>query len=163
MEIDEISKYLSPITVGFIAAYFGSLLALNKSKKEKLWDERKAIYKEIIEAFEELGGWSEYTRACYSCEPTIDVNVNFDEPLRVISKRSAIGSLFLSEAFQKVLEEANIKLGQTRFQINEESMPDMYSEQGRAEWSLILSREIREIVDNYLPKLISIAKKEIPK
>lgn len=163
MEIDEISKLLSPITVGFIAAYFGSLLALNKFKKEKLWDERKAIYKEIIEAFEELGCWSEYTRARHCCEPTIDVNVNFDESLRVISKRSAIGSLFLSEAFQKELEEANIKLSQTRFQIKEESMPDMYSEQGRAEWSLILSREIREIVDNYLPKLISIAKKEIPK
>jgi hypothetical protein len=71
--------------------------------------------------------------------------------------------LFLSEDFQITLEEANIKLSQTRFQINEESMPDMHSEQGRAEWLFILSKEIREIVDSYLPKLISIAKKEIPK
>jgi hypothetical protein len=163
VEIDEISKYLSPITVGFIAAYFGSLLALNKFKKEKLWDERRAIYKEIIEAFEELGCWSEYTRALHCCEPTTDVDVKFDEPLRVISKRSAIGSLFLSESFQEVLEEANLKLSQTRFQIHEESRPDMYSERGRAEWLLVLSGEIKEIVDNYLPKLISIAKKEIPK
>ena len=52
MAIDQISQYLSPITVGFVAAYLGSRLALNKFKQEKLWDERRAIYKEIIEAFE---------------------------------------------------------------------------------------------------------------
>lgn len=163
MAIDEISQYLSPITVGFVAAYLGSRLALNKFKQEKLWDERRSIYKEIIEAFEELGCWSEYTRASHCCEPTIGVNIKFDEPLRIISKHSATGGLFLSEDFQIILEEANIKLGQTRFQINEESLPDMHSEQGRAEWLFVLSKEIREVVDSYLPKLISIAKKEIPK
>lgn len=163
MAIDEISTYLSPITVGFVAAYFGSLLALNKFKQEKLWDERRAIYKEIIEAFEELGHWSEYIRASHCCEPTIEVSVKFDEPLRTISKHSATGGLFLSADFQIILEEANVKLSQTRFQINEESMPDMHSEQGRAEWSLVLSKEIKGVVDNYLPKLISVAKKEIPK
>lgn len=163
MQIDEIYKYLSPITVGFVAAYLGSRLALNKFKQEKLWDERRAIYKEIIEAFEELGCWSEYIRASHCCEPTIEVNVKFDEPLRIISKHGATGGLFLSENFQIILKEANIKLSQTRFQINEESMPDMYSEQGRAEWLFVLSNQIREVVDHYLPKLISIAKKEIPK
>ena len=163
MEIDEIFKYLSPITVGFIAAYFGSLLALNKFKKEKLWDERRAIYKEIIEAFEELECWSEYIRASHCCEPTIDANVNFNDSLRVISKRSSIGCLFLSEAFQTVLEEANLKLNQIRFQINEESKPDIHLEQERAEWLFILSKEINGAVNQYLPQLISIAKKEIPK
>lgn len=163
MQIDEISKYLSPITVGFVAAYLGSRLALNKFKQEKLWDERRAIYKEIIEAFEELGCWSEYIRASHCCEPTIEVNVKFDEPLRIISKHSATGSLFLSEDFQIILKKANIKLSQTRFQINEESMGDMHSEQDRAEWLFVLSKEVKVVVDNYLAKLISIAKKEIPK
>lgn len=163
MAIDEISQYLAPITVGFVAAYSASLLAINKFKQEKLWDERRAIYKDIIEAFEELQCWSEYTRASHCCEPTTEVSVKFDEPLRIISKHSATGGLFLSEDFQIILEEANIKLSQTRFQINEASMPDMHSEQGRAEWLFILSREIREVVENYLPKLISIAKKEMPK
>jgi len=163
VEIDEISKYLSPITVGFIAAYLGSLLALKKFKKEKLWDERKAIYKEVIEAFEGLGCWAEYMRASHCFEPTIDVDIKFEDYLRVISKRSAIGRLFLSEAFQHVLEEANSKLILTRFQISEESMPDMYSEQERVEWLFVLSNKIREVVDDYLPKLISIAKVEIPK
>ncbi|GAB1145654.1 MAG: hypothetical protein Sw2PiBPW_40910 [Shewanella algae] len=35
MEIDEISKFIAPLTVGFIAAYLGSLLALRKFKREK--------------------------------------------------------------------------------------------------------------------------------
>ena len=163
MEIDEISKFLSPITVGFLAAYLGSLLALKKFKKEKLWDERRLIYKEVIEAFEELQAWSEYMRASHCCEPTIDVNTNFDESLRIISKCSAIGGLFLSIEFQKVLEEANLKLSQTRFQVKEESMPDMDSERGRADWTFILAKEISEVVGQYLPRLISLAKLEIPK
>lgn len=163
MEIDEISKFLSPIIVGFIGAYFGSLLALNKFKKEKLWDERKSIYKEIIEAFEELSAWSEYMRSSHCCEPTISVKTTFDEPLRIISKRSAIGGLFLSKAFQEVLEEANLKLNQIRFQVNEESLPDIHSEQGRTEWLFILSKEVKVAIDDYLPRLMSIAKEEIPK
>lgn len=163
MELGEISKYLSQITVGFVAAYLGSKLAINKFKQEKLWDERRFIYKEIIEAFEELGYWSEYIRASHCCEPTIEVSIQFDEPLRIISKHSATGDLFLSEGFQIILKEANIKLSQTRFQINEGRMQDENSEQVRAEWLFELSKEIREVVDSYLPKLISIAKKEIPK
>jgi len=163
VEIDEISKFLSPITVGFIAAYLGSVLALNKFKKEKIWDERRAIYKEIIEAFEELMYWSEYVRASHCCEPTIKADIKFDESLRLISKHSATGSLMLSEKFQKTLEEANLKLHQTRFQINEESLPDMYSDRGRAEWLFVLSKEIGGIVREFLPNLIAIAKNEIPK
>lgn len=163
MDIGEMSKYLAQIAAIFLAAYLGSFLALKKFKKEKLWDERKAIYKEVIEAFEELKMWSEYMQASHCCEPTINVNFEFYEALRVISKRSAIGGLFLSEEFQKVLEEADVRLSQTRFQINEESMPDMDSERGRAEWLFILAREINEVVNEYLLKLISIAKEEMPK
>lgn len=163
MEIDAISKYLSPIAVGFIAAYLGSILALNKFKKEKLWEERRSIYKEIIEAFEELLYWSEYVRASHCCEPTIEGDIKFDESLRVIAKHSSTGGLFLSEDFQKKLEEAHVKLHRTRFQINEESLPDMNSERGQSEWMFVLSKEIRDVVSNFLPKLITIAKNEIPK
>ncbi len=163
MEIDAISNFLAPINVGFIAAYLGSLLALSKFKKEKLWNERKAIYKEIIEAFEELDCWSEYQRASHCCEPTINVDVKYDEPLRVISKRSAIGSLFLSDAFQENLSQANEKLMHIRFQIHEDSMPDMYTPEGRAEWLFTLSVAVKKIVDEHLPVLIAIAKNEIPK
>jgi hypothetical protein len=69
----------------------------------------------------------------------------------------------LSEKFQKTLEEANLKLHQTQFQINEESLPDMDSERGRDEWLFVLSKEIGGIVSEFLPKLITIAKNEIPK
>lgn len=163
MEIEEVMKYLPPIFVGFISAYFGSMFAFKKFKSEKLWDERRAIYKEVIEAFEELGGWAEYMLALNYCEPTIDVEFKFDEPLRVISKRSVIGRLFLSKAFYKTLEEADLKLRDIRFRINEECQPDMDSDRGRSEWLVILATQIKGLVDDYLPKLLSIAKDEIPK
>ncbi|CAM5195084.1 hypothetical protein [Alishewanella longhuensis] len=163
MEIDAISSFLAPITVGFIAAYLGSRLALSKFKKEKLRDERKEIYKEIIEAFEELSCWSEYQRASHCCESTINVDVKYDEPLRVISKRSAIGGLFLSDAFQKRLSQANEKLVNIRFEIHEDSMPDMYTAEGRAEWLFTLAVGVKKIVDEHLLELISIARSEMPK
>ncbi len=163
MEIDEISKFLSPITVGFIAAYLGSKLALEKFKKEKLWDERRSIYKEVIESFEELIHWSEYVRASHCCEPTIEEKIKFDESLRIISKHSVTGGLLLSQEFQETLEKANTQLHRVRFQINEESLPDLNTDRGRDEWLFILSSEIRKVVDEYMPKLISIAKNEIPK
>ncbi|WXG51719.1 MAG: hypothetical protein RNU03_12885 [Candidatus Sedimenticola sp. (ex Thyasira tokunagai)] len=78
MEIDAISKFLAPITVGFIAAYLGSVLALSKFKKEKLWDERRVIYKEVIESFEEIVFWCEYVRASHCCEPVIDSDISFE-------------------------------------------------------------------------------------
>lgn len=163
MAIDEISKFLSPITVGFIAAFLGSKLALDKFKKEKLWDERRATYKEIIESFEELAYWSEYVRASHCCEPTIEGDIKFDASLRVISKYSATGSLLLSNEFQKTLEKANSRLHQIRFQINEESLPDMGSERESAEWLFILAKEVSGVVGEYLPVLIAVAKNEVPK
>ncbi len=163
MEFNEIFKYIAQIIVVFLGAYFGSLLAWHKFKQEKLWEQRRVIYKEIIEAFEELGFWSEYIRASHYFEPTIEVNIQFDHSLRIISKHTATGSLFLSEGFQIILKEANVKLNQILFQVNEERRFDNDSEQSRAEWLLVLSKEIRMEIDIFLPKLISEAKKEIPK
>lgn len=53
--IDEIFKYLSSILVGFLAAYFGSLLALKKFKKEKLWGEKRSIYKRLLKLLRSWG------------------------------------------------------------------------------------------------------------
>jgi len=163
LELQEVFKYLFQMIVVFFGAYFGSQIALNKFKKEKLWEQKRAIYKEIIEAFEELGFWSQYIKASHYFEPTIEVNIQFDHSLRIISKHTATGALFLSDDFQIILKDANVRLNQVLFEVNEERRFDNGSEQSRAEWLLIMSKEIRVVIDSFLPKLISIAKKEIPK
>jgi hypothetical protein len=160
LDIEAILKYLSPITVGLVAAFLASKFALVKFKQEKTWGERRESYKEVIEAFEELAHWAEQVRASHCCEPTIGGEAHFDESLRKISKFSATGAFFFSKSFHQIVEESNTKLSKTFFQINEESAPDSYTEQGASEWRFVLANHVRGIIDENLPKLVSIAMDE---
>lgn len=157
MDVEAILKYLSPITVGLLAAFFASKFALVKFKKEKTWGERRESYKETIEAFEELAHWAEQVRASHCCEPTIGGEAYFDESLRKISKFSATGGLYFSKSFHEIVEESNAKLSKTLFQINEDSAPDSSTDQGASEWRFILSCHVKGIIDENLPKLVSLA------
>jgi hypothetical protein len=160
MDIDQISKYLAPVTVGFIAAYLGSQLALRKFKQEIIWSERRKYYKEVIEAFEELIHWSEQVRASHYCEPTIGGEAKFQESLRLISKCRFTGGFLAATEFQESVEELYTAIVKSRFQVEEDSRPDSDTEQGRAEWHLIQANEIRAIVEKDLPKLINIVNSE---
>jgi len=155
--------FVSSIIIGFISALIGSRLAFLKFKQEKLWGERKAIYKEIIIAFEELGSWAEDRRASICCESTINVDFNYDQPLRTISKWNAVGSLFISDNFQKCLNEAYDKIAELKSRVHEEAM----CESDNLEKSLYVSLDsavgMKEIVLEYLPRLISEAREETPR
>ncbi len=146
-----------------MAAYFASKFAIRKFKEEKVWDERRESYKEVIEAFEELIHWAEQVRASHCCEPTIEGESVFYQPLRKISKFSATGGLIFSKEFHSIVKETNTKVSKIRFKIDEESQPDMNTDKDRAEWSFILAGEIREVIESNLPKLIEVATNEMPK
>ena len=103
MIYEDVFKWITPFVIGGTSAFLASWLALRKFKSEKTWDERRAAYKEVIESFEELAHWSEQVRASHFCEPTIGGEGKFDEPLRIISKYSATGSLLFSTKFQEIL------------------------------------------------------------
>ena len=163
MDIEAILRFVSPITVGLVAAYLASKFAIRKFKEEKMWGERRESYREVIEAFEELTHWAEQVRASHCCEPTIGGDAKFDESLRKISKYSATGGLVFSSDFHNIVKESNSQISKIRFEIDDESKPDMYTEQGAAEWYFVLANEIRQIIDNNLPKLIKVATSEIPK
>ena len=163
MELEEILKYLSPVTVGLIAAFVASKFALRKFKEEKVWDERRDSYKNAIEAHEEILHWAEQVRASHCCEPIIGGEAKFDDALREISKYAATGGLVFSKEFHEIVRESNSKISKIRFQVDEESKPDMHTEQGAAEWDFHLAIEIRNIVEGTLPKLIKVATSEIPK
>jgi hypothetical protein len=157
MDIDLLSKYLAPVTVGFVAAYLGSQLALSKFKKETIWFERRKYYKEVIEAFEELVHWSEQVRASHFFEPTIGGEAKFQESLRLISKCRLTGGFLAATEFQQAVEELYTAIVKSRFKVEEESRRDSDTDQVRAEWNLIQADEIRVIVEKGLPKLIKIA------
>ena len=163
MDYTEIIKLLSPIFVGFMSAYFGSLLALNKFKKEKFWDERRSGYRSVIEAFEELDHWSEIVRAESCCEPSSSIESKSEEALRVIAKYSKTGNLLFSNEFQQELESAYNNIRRSEFEIHNESLGDMETERQRMEWQAIHANEVRALVSKSLPKLIGLAKDELPK
>ncbi|WP_133087309.1 hypothetical protein [Shewanella algae] len=60
------------------------------------------------------------------------------------------------------MKQAHAELYQVRFQINEESMPDLDTDRGRKEWLFILPKEIRSVSKKYLDQLINLAKDELP-
>jgi len=65
-----------------------------------------------------------------NCEPVIGGDAKFDESLRKISKFGATGGLIFSTKFHDIVKESNTKILKIWFEIDDESKPDMYSEQG---------------------------------
>ncbi|WP_283742950.1 hypothetical protein [Sideroxydans sp. CL21] len=162
MNAAEFFKWFTPIIVGLISAYVASSLALKKFKKEKVWDERRAAYKEVIESIEEIIHWSEQLRASHCCEPTIGREGDVDASLRNLAKYSATGALIFSESFHDILKDANGRIHRIMFQIDDESKPDLNSEKEMAEWRFVHASEMRKVLEECLPKLISVAKSEQP-
>jgi hypothetical protein len=160
LDIEVFFKWFTPIVVGLISAYFASSLALKKFKKEKVWDERRSAYKEVIESIEEIIHWAEQVRASHCCEPTIGGEANVDEPLRKLAKYSVTGSLIFSDEFHNLLKDANLKIHRLRFEIDDESKPDVGSEREMAEWNFQLANGIRKVLEECLLKLISVTKSE---
>jgi len=159
----EIAKIAAPIIVGLISAYAATTLALKKSKKEKHWDEKRSAYNKVIQALEELQYWADKVRSEHCCEPSNSVEANQDEALREIQRYSKIGALIFTDAFHSALHEANSAINQVIFAVNEESLGDRNDEREMGEWRFHEAIEIRKIIDEYLPKMIAIAKNELPK
>ncbi|GGX71444.1 hypothetical protein [Saccharospirillum salsuginis] len=160
MSAAEFFRWFTPIAVGLISAYVASLLALRKFKREKVWDERRTAYKELIETVEEIIYWAEQVRASHCCEPTIGHEGDVNASLRTLAKYSATGALIFSDKFHEVVMNANIRIHKLMFQIDDESMPDLHSEREMADWRLIQATEIRKILEECLPELIRVAKSE---
>lgn len=127
-----------------------------------MWDERRATYKDVIESIEEIIHWSEHIRASHYCEPTIGSEGNLDESLRKLARFSTTGSLIFSDEFHSTLKDANLRIHRLMFEIDEESKPDCESKREMAEWRFSLANEIREVLEERLPKLIAVAKSEQP-
>lgn len=154
-------KLLAPILVGFGGAYFGSMLALNKFKKEKFWDERRSGYKNVVNAFEVLDCWSEVVRAESFCEPSRELDSKPEKSLREIEKYSKIGGMLFSAKFQKILVDTYCEISKMEFQVHNESLGDSDSDDKMREWRIVHATELRGIVSEALPKLIEVAKYDL--
>lgn len=163
MDFLEYFEAFSPILVGFLSAYFGSLFALKKFKNEKIWDERRAGYTDVIHALEEILYWAEIVRAESFCEPSSDIPAKYDEALREISKYAITGELIFSNQFYVLLTNTNHRIRKITYEIDDATQGYRETPKEAQEAYLLLAMEIRGIVSESLPQLIKFAKEELPK
>lgn len=163
MDFLEIFKAISPLLVGFISAYFGSLFALKKFKNEKFWDERRASYADVIHALEEILHWAEIVRAESYCEPCSNIAPKDDEALRKISKYAVIGELIFSNQFHILLKDIDHQIKKITYEVDDATLGFRETAQEAQQTYCFFAIEIRNIVNEALPQLIKLAKEELPK
>lgn len=155
----EVIKFIGSIAVSFFGAFLGAKFSLSRSKKEKIWDEKRELYNRVIIALEGIEHWAEQVRSEYCCEYTSRQDSNFHESIRDIEKLVASGSLVMNDEFHGLLVAANNLLRDELFNAYE---ANKYENDQR----MLLFQHavrIRDIVQEYRPKLINSAKGELPK
>lgn len=97
--------------VGFISAFIGSLLAIVKFKKEKLWERKEKAYTEIIDSLYDLLQHCEIRKKDYgqgtglSVSKEIEIGEKFNQAFWKIKKSTDVGAFIISHEAHKVLTE----------------------------------------------------------
>lgn len=154
-------KVLIPLVSSFIGAILGSYFALSKFKKEKIWDEKRELYSKVIIALEDISYWAEQTRAKHCCEYSNSTLSNVNESLREIQKLSVSGRLVMNQRFHDLLVQVNNELNKECFNAHENWQEN--SDNPYSDFNFRHAVSVKEIISGYLPKLIDIAKSELPK
>ncbi len=161
--ISWLTSSITTLFVGLFGAFIGAILALWKSKKEKIWQEKYNAYQEILGSFYDMKHWASETSASCLCLPTIG-GVNdkesyqkYAEARTCISKYINIGKLIISDEVAKKLDETNQLLWDEDFKFEDQGIDDSNYHQelcGHAE-------RIEKIIDERLNEIIDLAKKDL--
>lgn len=160
MAIEEI-KIVVPLVTSFVGAAFGAHLTLYRSKKEKIWDEKRELYSRVIIALEDISYWAEQVRSEHCCEYTSRPDSNVDESMRDIQKLTVSGRLVMNDEFYKLLMSANNALRAENFNAHE-ALQEAF-DNPRSDHFFRHAVRVRDIAEEHLPKLIDAARKDLPK
>lgn len=161
MELD--TEVVLQILTAFLAAYFGAYLALNRFKKERQWQERYSAYIEIVNAISDLMVWATETYSRCKLLPSLDPGKHQDfysgyENARLCLRRySQSGKLVISSDVIAELEQLDTQLWSLEFDFeNSAGDPQEYE-------NLLSShtKDVRDIADEFLKKIIPLAKKDL--
>jgi len=162
--MSEIPSWLITFFVTLLAAYFGSLLALNKFKIEKLWQEKYNSYQEILNALEALILWANETYCSNKLIPSIGTSklegvLSFPEARRVLAKNTCIGKLLISSEVITELESLEQELWDEQFRADEECFhPNTFEEQ---DFYATHAENVKNIVQPRLDKIVNFAKTDL--
>ncbi|HFD4055700.1 hypothetical protein [Vibrio parahaemolyticus] len=157
----EVFKIVVPLVGSFLGAAFGAHLTLSRSKKEKIWDEKRELYSRVIIALEDISYWAEQVRSEHCCEYTSRPDSNFDESMRDIQKLTVSGRLVMNDEFYNLLVSANNSLEAENFNAHEAAQEAFDNPQ--SDHLFRHAVRVRDIAEEHLPKLIKAAKRDLPK
>ncbi|MBU2891822.1 hypothetical protein KO495_00630 [Colwellia sp. D2M02] len=154
-------KILAPLIVGFFGAAFGAYFTLSRFKKEKVWDEKRELYSRVITALEDISYWAEQVRSEHCCEYSSRPESNVDASMREIQKLTVTGRLIMHDEFYDLLVSVHQAIQTEMFRLHEAAQEAFDNSQ--SEHLFRHAVIIRDLAEEYLPKLIKAAKRNLPK
>lgn len=154
----------STVITALIAAVIGFWLAKIRFKHDQLWQEKNITYKRVLGSVEAIRFWGEEVASGTYFLPTVDwydgksVQQFYGEALREISKQSVVGKVLLSSDFVDALTELMVEVFREKHEVMEAHTGDPWHDDiafGQH------AAAVRNLVDAHLPKLISLARKDL--
>lgn len=163
--MDEIIKWILTIVSASFAAYIGSLLALGKAKKEKIWLQKQKSYLSIVESLHNIIIWAdeEYSSNFPTPLPTVgkekidELRRNQQTSLDILRKHVHLGGLVVSRDASSKLE----KLLSEHFGEEYRFFDDPYYEHEAAEKISDHYLNIRKIAEKYIAEVKVIAQDDL--
>lgn len=155
----------SQILIPLIAAWLGSVIATRKFKKEKLWQEKYNAYQEILTAIDAMNYWAKEMATPYMA-PSIGWFDGkkpyeiFSQARRQISKHICIGQLLISDNVIEKLKKLDSDIWNEEYRAEDDIIWDD-DPQKKEELFNEHAKNIYEIIEKYLPDIISLSKEDL--
>ncbi|WP_061036277.1 MULTISPECIES: hypothetical protein [Vibrio] len=157
----EVFKMALPLVGSFLGAALGAHFTLSRSKKEKIWNEKRELYSRVIIALEDITYWAEQIRSEHCGEYTSRPDSNFDESIRDIQKLAVSGRLVMNDEFYILLVAVNNALQRENFNAHEAAQEAFDNPQ--SDHLFRHAVRVRDIAQEHLPKLVEAARSDLPK
>jgi len=152
------------LLVPAMAALIGFWLATRKFKNERLWQEKYAAYQRVFASIEAIRYWGDEISTDVHMLPSIGwfggkkPNDFYAEAKREVAKQCQIGTVLLAPEFVDMLAKFQSELFHKAHQASVDFQPNEQDD----EFAFgAHAAEVRNLVDEYLPNLIGLARNDL--
>lgn len=165
----QIADWLFTVAAASVAAYVGSMFALGKEKKEKIWTQKQEAYLNIIDALHNLIIWTEEEYSVNFPTPLPnsgkekinEFRIDKDKSIQILKKHVHRSNLILSKTASEKLESILAEY----FQEDDNFFFDYHRYENPPYGKTIEISEhysrLREIIQKHISGVIEIAKTDL--
>ncbi len=156
---------LISILTALIAAIIGSYLTLLTFKRQRLWQERYESYRDLISAVEKIRYWGEEMSNSVYMVPTtgfpdgVQPYEYLNDAMRKVEHYRVAGSLLFNEEFCQLIDEFLKKIYSEKYKVEDDGM-GMEGQEAEFHFGSHAVK-VRDLVDEYFPKIIKLAKHDL--